>query len=387
MSKKKTQQEFEEELHKKRNGEYEVLGKYTKMRDIILIRHVKCGYSWEPRADAILNGYSGCPKCSNHKTSDKPGRNVTSVKVGLNDLWTTAPYYANYLNNPQDGYNVGKTSKTSVEWKCPNCGHTQFRTVHTVTHNGLCCEVCSDGFSKPEKFIRSVLMQLGINFEMQKKFSWAMNKKYDFYFDGTLCEVHGLQHYERGFQQNGARTLKEEQQNDILKESLAKENGFTDETYITIDARNSDKEWIKNSIIKSVLSNKYDLSIIDWDKCEKDCLTSIVNEVCNLWNSGHTTSEIKKILKLSPKTSTVSKYLNISSQLGLCNYDPIGSRKSASQHKVVCLTTGEVFDSIAEAEKYYSIKNISGCCIGQIKSAGKHPKTKEKLKWIYYEDY
>lgn len=76
-----------------------------------------------------------------------------------------------------------------------------------------------------------------------------------------------------------------------------------------------------------------------------------------------------------------------SSKLGLCNYNPTESRKNASKHKVVCLTTGEVFDSIAEAEKYYSIKNISGCCIGQIKSAGKHPKTKEKLKWMYYEDY
>lgn len=139
--------------------------------------------------------------------------------------------------------------------------------------------------------------------------------------------------------------------------------------------------------MKSVLSYKYDLSTIDWDKCEKDCLTSIMIQICDLWNNGYTTTEIKEKLKLSYKTSTVSKYLKICNDLGLCDYDPNESRKNASKHKVVCLNTGEIFDSIIEAQNYYSIQNISGCCIGQVKSAGKHPITKERLKWVYYEDY
>lgn len=53
----------------------------------------------------------------------------------------------------------------------------------------------------------------------------------------------------------------------------------------------------------------------------------------------------------------------------------------------MCLNTGEIFNSIVDAENHYGIQNISGCCIGQIKSAGKHPITKEKLKWMYYENY
>ncbi len=387
MSKRKTQKDFEKELLEKRNGEYKAIGKYTKLRDKILIRHIKCGYEWEPRADSILNGCSGCPKCSNYKVGFKHGGNSTSIKIGLNDLWSTAPEFAKLLNNPSDGYKVGKTSRKSVEWKCPDCGHTQIRKVHSVTHNGLYCEMCNDGFSKPEKFMRSALLQLGLDFQMQKRFSWAQNKKYDFYFDNIICEVHGLQHYEHGFQQFGARTLEEEKYNDYLKEKLAKENGFTDITYIIIDARYTDKEWIKNSIINSTLSQKYDLSLIDWDKCEKDCLTSIMMQICNLWNQGYTTSEIKQELNLSKKTTTVSKYLKICNDLGLCNYDPTESRRSASRHKVVCLNTGEIFNSIVDAENHYGIQNISGCCIGQIKSAGKHPITKEKLKWMYYENY
>ena len=37
MSKRKTQKDFEKELLEKRNGEYKAIGKYTKLRDKILI--------------------------------------------------------------------------------------------------------------------------------------------------------------------------------------------------------------------------------------------------------------------------------------------------------------------------------------------------------------
>lgn len=386
-NKRKTQREFEKELFKKRNGEYKVVGKYTTIRSKILVKHIKCGYEWEPRADSILNGYSGCPKCSSDKAGFKHGGNSTNIQIGLNDLWSTAAEFAKLLNNPFDGYKVGKSSRKLVEWKCPNCGHIQKRKVNTVTHNGLYCEMCNDDFSKPEKFMRSFLLQLGVNFEMQKRFDWALNKKYDFYFDGIICEIHGIQHYEHSFQYNDSRTLEEEQANDILKEKMAKENGFTDKTYVIIDARHTDKEWIKNSIINSVLSSKYDLSIIDWNECEKDCMTSIMVQICELWNNGYTTSKIKKELRLSDKTTIISKYLKICNSLGLCKYDPIESRKNARRHKVICLNTKEVFNSIIEAETYYNIKNISGCCAGKIKSTGKHPKTNERLIWKYYDDY
>ena len=139
--------------------------------------------------------------------------------------------------------------------------------------------MCSDGFSKPEKFMRSVLIQLCIDFEMQSKFQWAKNKKYDFYFDNIICETHGLQHYEHGFQCVDARSLEEEKENDEYKKRVALENGFTTDTYIVIDCRKSEKDWMMNSILNSKLADYYDLSIIDWDKCEKDCITSIMQDV------------------------------------------------------------------------------------------------------------
>lgn len=55
--------------------------------------------------------------------------------------------------------------------------------------------------------------------------------------------------------------------------------------------------------------------------------------------------------------------------------------------KVVCLNTGEIFDAIADAGRKYNVVggNISGCCRGKKKSAGK--LNGEKLKWMYYDEY
>ena len=57
--------------------------------------------------------------------------------------------------------------------------------------------------------------------------------------------------------------------------------------------------------------------------------------------------------------------------------------------KIICVTTGEVFDFIKQAEEKYGVNcgNISLCCSGERKSAGKHPDTGEKLIWMFLEDY
>ena len=57
--------------------------------------------------------------------------------------------------------------------------------------------------------------------------------------------------------------------------------------------------------------------------------------------------------------------------------------------RVICITTGEVFDTIKDGALHYNIRgkaSISSCCNGKLKSAGKHPITGEKLIWKYLED-
>jgi len=56
--------------------------------------------------------------------------------------------------------------------------------------------------------------------------------------------------------------------------------------------------------------------------------------------------------------------------------------------KVLCITTKEIFDSIRIASRITNTAttSISGCCTGRLKTAGKHPITKEPLQWKHYTE-
>ena len=62
----------------------------------------------------------------------------------------------------------------------------------------------------------------------------------------------------------------------------------------------------------------------------------------------------------------------------------VGSENPMAK-KVICITTGKIFDCIKEASKYYKCNNISKCCKGKSKSAGKL-KDGTPLQWKYYYD-
>ena len=55
--------------------------------------------------------------------------------------------------------------------------------------------------------------------------------------------------------------------------------------------------------------------------------------------------------------------------------------------KVKCITTGEIFNCMSDAERKYNIYKgeVSKCCRGKRNYAGKHPVTGEKLVWEYVE--
>lgn len=54
--------------------------------------------------------------------------------------------------------------------------------------------------------------------------------------------------------------------------------------------------------------------------------------------------------------------------------------------KVICITTGDIFDCISDASKSYGVHGISNCCRGKYNYAGKL-KDGTKLKWMYYKEY
>ena len=248
--------------------------------------------------------------------------------------------------------------------------------------------------------MNNLLTQLQIKFKIQltkKDFKWCNNYRYDFYINNINCiiETHGLEHYRKD-NRGSWGTLQEVQKRDNEKEHLAIKNGI--ENYIVLDCRKSELKWIKNSILNSKLPEllNFKEEDIDWLKCHEYACGNLIKDSCDLWNGGlRNMQEISKILRLT--RHTIRKYLKQGVELGWCDYNIFETSRNGilktheiNKIKVICLTTGEIFNSIKEASIKYNIKshgNLSLCCKGKRNHCGKHQITKEKLKWMYYDEY
>lgn len=274
--------------------------------------------------------------------------------------------------------------------------------ISVLNRAGFGCNACSDGISYPEKFVICLLNQLKIKFIPQlsiKYFSWCDKYRYDIYINSIngIIEIHGIQHYE---DINGSwGTLEEIKNNDLIKEQLAKQNYINN--YLILDCRQSDIDWIRNSIMTSILPFllKFNESDVDWLKCHEYACNSLVKEVCDLWNQGLTTTEIGD--KVGLFNGTISDYLKKGRKLGWCDYTIKQSRQRANSKtqksrlkklpQIICLNTLEIFKNIHIASKKYNVnsQSINYVCQNKkyCKSAGKHPITGEKLVWMYYKNY
>lgn len=117
---------------------------------------------------------------------------------------------------------------------------------------------------------------------------------------------------------------------------------------------------------------------------------------------GETVDELKLILN-ALEVSCIEEYDSFkngynSTTGGESSYSLNEESIAKMCHKVVCLNTGEVFDSMVKTEEWWLKESgdkapiglvgaISGCCLNRIKRAFKHPSTGENLVWAYYEDY
>lgn len=324
---------------------------------------LKCGYIGE-MYEYQITGNVGCQACANR-----------IIVKGLNDIATTNPEYLKYFVEIDDAYKYSRSANKKIKVKCPDCGYEKSMTVNTLTNTGFSCNKCGDGISYPEKLTINFLEQLNLNFETRKRFEWSKGKEYDFYIPSLnmIIETHGLQHYEESFIRikNNKRNLKEEKENDKLKESLAEENNI--KYYIVLDCRESNLDWIKKSIFDSEISKIFNLDEIKWDRCDLMANSSRLREACKLWNEGLGTLKISELLKISQ--GTVISYLHKGTKLKLCNYVNVKKPRRVS---VIDLNQNElaVFNSIneleRESEKYFGVKfssaSISQVCNGKAKT-------------------
>lgn len=267
---------------------------------------------------------NGCPACA--------GKVVIRGKT---DVATTHPHIANLFWNKEEAYGCFAFSKKKVDFKCPRCGEKITNSIRVVTQFGLSCKKCGDGVSYPEKFVFNVLKQTlklrssvlyENDFETQKQFDWSKNvlhdnpklsgnKIYDFYVpihNGLLIETHGPQHFKKNLYHTRSKdkTLEEEQENDCIKYKIAIQNGISPENYVTLDCSCSTIQYIKQSIMRSVLPQilGFTEEQIDWLECDRFATSSRVYEACCYWNDGlNNYNEIASIMKMG--VSTIRRYI------------------------------------------------------------------------------
>jgi hypothetical protein len=348
----------------------------TKTGQIIILEQTRVtngksstrkGYVYQCIIDGYINTTSeselkrgtGCPVCSNIKTLK-----------GINDISTTHPHLIKYFKNIEDTYLHTYGERNKIWIRCPDCGLEREIKIIDLCRNGFSCKKCGDKIPYPEKFAFSVLEQLGLDFQTQlskKDFEWCGDYRYDFYFklndEDFVIETHGKQHYEE-CTGNWEVKLKEQQLIDKNKKELALDNGIKEENYIVIDCRESNVEWIKNSILNnSKINIKFNISIIDWNKCAEFACSNRIKEICNYRkiNPNISVLEISKITKI--ERTTVTNFLKQGHLLNWCNYNPQEeSQKSGIKHGrdngIKSSKSLKVFKNDIFIGKFYSAKEL-----------------------------
>lgn len=361
LVKKYTHNEIVNMLAKKTNCEIEIVDQYHGMQAITSFKCLKCGNIFQTTPTHILHEGTKCPFCAHQKISEE-----TCI---LN-----SPYkykFEPYLTREQMLHYMPHTMQ-KIEVVCPICKTKKLIAPDTIfSQNGIGC-ICGDSISYPNKFMYNLLSQCNVEFEREKKFPWSDNRVYDFYIkrENIIVEMHGLQHYV-GFT---GKDLPQIQNNDNYKKELALKH--LNCAYIEINASKSNLEFIKEQIIKSKLLKLLNIDAlkINFKECDKFAIKhTLLNSLVDDYNHNKdfkikNFAEDKKI-----SISLAYKLLNQAIQYNLISdYNKVITTKK----KVRCIETGELFNSIADANRI-NHANIS-------KAIKNHSKA-NNFHWEYVE--
>lgn len=352
-----------------------------------------CGFHGE-RLENQIN-CMWCPCCVNK-----------IVVPGINDIPTTDPWMIPYFQGGKEEaklYSSGSDKKFYP--KCPDCGKIKKKNIAISqiyrTHSIGCS--CSDKKSYPNKFIISLLEQLKVDYDYEVVFSWAKQYRYDaviyllnrsdnlniiIEMDGGLGHGKGVY----GIKNKEEKILK--QRKDILKdmdkEIKALENN---NKLIRIDCEQSNKEYIKNSILNSELSKYYDLSNIDWDECDKYANKNIIKTIADyvLTHDNVNYNELSEIFSMNK--SRIGRYLKNANKCGFITddlYKDLIYRSRLRSKELYVFDKNKKF-----IKKYCSVKIFCDNChedfgitasSGGVSKAIKNKSLFKKILFLSYND-
>lgn len=266
-----------------------------------------CGFQKEILISKLTRQGFGCPNCSNI---------TNQLVVGKNDILSQSKWMVSFLENPNDALKYTCNSNQRINFKCPYCNTVYNKAIYAVNRFGFHCNKCNDNISYPNKFARALFDQLCVDYiEYEFNKEWTCGKKYDVYFEKDnhkyFLEMDGGFHYESTKFSN----VEDVHKNDLLKDKIAYQNNIT---MIRIDARNSDEEYLENNIKNSILNSIFDLSKIDWNKCDIQSQNNLFYNICDDYNLNELTlTQIAEKYHIS--YSTVKLYTRKGKKLGICN--------------------------------------------------------------------
>lgn len=284
-----------------------ILKEYINTNTPLKVYCTNCKQIFTTYMKVIKDNHGLCPCCEG---------NV--IVKGYNTFGDKYPDLVKYLKNKEDAYKYSYGSGEKVKVKCCECGIEINIILNQLSKRGFSCPICSDKISLPNRILRAFLKLVSKQveeYEFEKRFDWSQGKIYDGYFiknnQRYLIEMQGEQHYK-----NAWNSKEVTQNNDKLKEKLAKENGFE---LIIINCKNSDFHYIKNNIMNSKLGNIFSIRKRNWDTIFKEATSSLVVKVAELYNNGMTSpTQIGRELKIHRKTA--QNYIEKASQLNMIVY-------------------------------------------------------------------
>ena len=343
---------------------------YENCRSVMICKCKICGYEFPRSAEYLLSGIE-CPVCVNR----------VALK-GYNDIATTRPDLIPYFDNIEDSYTVTTNNTKEINMHCIFCGYKKLFSPCKLSSRGFPCPVCGDGVSYPNKFSRGFLFQLPVNnliFEYSPK--WANGKRYDNYFEyngkAYILEMDGEFHYKYNYLNH--KTVEESQKIDKEKDDLATKHNIE---VIRIDCRQSDMTYISKNILSSKLSSIFDLSNIDWIKCNEYGTKNLVKSICDDYNICKNVDKLCKIYNRNRKVIQI--YLRKGHKNGWCptymNDSKIYISKTIGEKKskqINVFKNNELIHSFKSMTNcadqmtniynlYFCISKISNCCNGKI---------------------
>lgn len=225
MPRRKTNQEFVEQVIQQVGTEYIPFTKYINKRKKVLMFHVDCCSFYWVSPDAFLNGRRRCPYCfGNKKLTTKEFKERVYSKYG--DEYKVVGEY----RSASSPIAVKHIVCGSVFYPTPTslmAGHLCFRCSYVIRGKKKAKTMMHQSkISKGEKLTRHVLDDLGYNYI----FAYVLPNKLhlDFYLPElkTGIEYDGIQHYQPRELFGGEEAFKIVKKHDYEKDVYCKDHGI-----------------------------------------------------------------------------------------------------------------------------------------------------------------